>query len=130
MTTQHHDDRLVEPDRPRKSIGAEDTFQVDIYERDDARAEITPLVATVWHHCKAKKVRARTVTLKRLCRELADGPRPLGDRVHDLAVDQLALEPWEDVEDPAGAELPVFLACAREIQDLLSRLAELLAHPR
>jgi DNA polymerase IV len=58
------DDRPVEPDRPRKSIGAEDTFQVDIYERDDARAEITPLVATVWRHCKAKKVRARTVTLK------------------------------------------------------------------
>jgi len=58
------DDRLVEPDRPRKSIGAEDTFQIDIYERDDARAEITPLVATVWRHCKAKKVRARTVTLK------------------------------------------------------------------
>jgi DNA polymerase-4 len=58
------DDRPVEPDRPHKSIGAEDTFKVDIYERDAARAEITPLVAKVWHHCEVKEVRSRTVTLK------------------------------------------------------------------
>lgn len=32
------DDRLVEPDRPRKSIGAEDTFRIDIYERDSKPA--------------------------------------------------------------------------------------------
>jgi DNA polymerase-4 len=58
------DDRPVEPDRRRKSIGAESTFQVDIHERDAAREEITPLVETVWHHCEAKQVRARTITLK------------------------------------------------------------------
>ena len=43
-----------------------------------------------------------------------------------LGLAEVELEAWEDVEDPAGAELPVFLACAREIQDLLARLAELL----
>jgi hypothetical protein len=29
------------------------------------------------------------------------------------------LEPWEDVHDPAGGDLDVFLDCAREIADLL-----------
>jgi DNA polymerase-4 len=58
------DERPVEPNRPRKSIGAEDTFDVDIYERDAARSEITSLVAKVWNHCAATEVRARTVTLK------------------------------------------------------------------
>jgi DNA polymerase IV len=58
------DERPVEPNRPRKSIGAEDTFDVDIYERDTARSEITSLVAKVWNHCAATEVRARTVTLK------------------------------------------------------------------
>jgi DNA polymerase-4 len=58
------DERPVEPNRPRKSIGAEDTFEVDIYDRDAARAEISSLVAQVWNHCAATEVRARTVTLK------------------------------------------------------------------
>lgn len=58
------DQRPVEPDRVRKSIGAEDTFASDIAERDIARAELTPLVAKIWRHCEAKQVSARTVTLK------------------------------------------------------------------
>ena len=58
------DDRPVQPDRPRKSVGAEDTFSNDIFELDTARAEITALVAKVWHHCENKRLRGRTVTLK------------------------------------------------------------------
>ena len=58
------DERPVVPDRPRKSIGAEDTFQTDIFDRDAARGEIVPLVEKIWRICEAKAVRARTVTLK------------------------------------------------------------------
>ena len=58
------DERPVVPDRPRKSIGAEDTFPVDLHERNAARAEIVPLVEKIWRHCEAKEVCARTVTLK------------------------------------------------------------------
>lgn len=58
------DERPVEPDRPRRSIGAEDTFQTDIFSPDAARVEITSLVAKIWGHCQAKQVLARTVTLK------------------------------------------------------------------
>jgi protein-tyrosine-phosphatase len=63
---------------------------------------------------------ARTATLKRLARELASGPVPdLAARVGALRLADVALEPWEDVEDPAGGELPEFEACAREVHDLL-----------
>ena len=58
------DERPVVPDRPRKSIGAEDTFPTDLHERDAARKEISPLVEKVWRHCEDKGVRARTLTLK------------------------------------------------------------------
>jgi len=58
------DDRPVQPDRPRKSVGAEDTFAVDIFDLEAARAEVTPLVEKVWRHCEAKNLLGRTVTLK------------------------------------------------------------------
>ena len=58
------DYRPVQPDRPRKSVGAEDTFAIDIFDLDAAAAEVTPLVEKVWRHCDAKELRGRTVTLK------------------------------------------------------------------
>lgn len=58
------DNRAVQPDRPRKSVGAEDTFIVDIVDLAAARAEITPLAAKVWRHCEAKGLHGRTATLK------------------------------------------------------------------
>lgn len=58
------DNRAVQPDRPRKSVGAEDTFMVDIVDLAAARAEITPLAVKVWHHSEAKGLHGRTVTVK------------------------------------------------------------------
>lgn len=58
------DERPVQPNRERKSIGAEDTFSVDIFDLDTARAEVTPLVEKVWRHCEGKQLYGRTVTLK------------------------------------------------------------------
>ncbi len=58
------DERAVEPDRPRKSIGAEDTFTADIVDLDASFAELKPLVAKVWGYCEGKGIRGRTVTLK------------------------------------------------------------------
>jgi DNA polymerase-4 len=58
------DNRPVQPDRPRKSVGAEDTFTVDIFDLDPARAEISPLAAKVWRHCDGTGLHGRTVTLK------------------------------------------------------------------
>lgn len=58
------DERPVQPNRERKSIGAEDTFSVDIFDLDTARAEVTPLVEKVCRHCEGKQLYGRTVTLK------------------------------------------------------------------
>ena len=58
------DERAVQPDRARKSIGAEDTFSQDITGHERAAQEVRALVAKVWRHCAAKGVRGRTVTLK------------------------------------------------------------------
>ena len=65
----------------------------------------------------------RTATLKRLARDLPAGPSPLcGTARADAAATRSTLEPWEDVVDPAGGDLDVFVACAREIADLLHEL--------
>jgi len=71
------------------------------------------------------KAAARTATLKRLARDLepGTGDQPggadLATRVAALGLADVTLESWEDVEDPAGGDLPEFEACAREIRDLL-----------
>lgn len=58
------DDRPVNPDRERKSIGAEDTFMEDITAIEDARSMTTPLADKVWRTCEARRLFGRTVTLK------------------------------------------------------------------
>jgi protein-tyrosine-phosphatase len=63
---------------------------------------------------------SRTGTLKRLARDLPAGNEPFAERVEGLHLDTVDLEPvWEDVLDPAGGDLDVFHACAKEIADLL-----------
>ena len=58
------DHRAVQPDRPRKSVGVEDTFTVDIFDLEAARAEIALLAAEVWRRGESKGLHGRTVTLK------------------------------------------------------------------
>lgn len=58
------DERQVRPDRVRKSVGAEDTFVEDIFQIDQARAELQPLIEKVWRHCEAHDISGKTVTVK------------------------------------------------------------------
>jgi protein-tyrosine-phosphatase len=71
------------------------------------------------HHPAAA---GRTATLRRLAGELAPGPSPLAERVAALRLAEVALDPAEDVADPAGHEEDVYLACARELFDLCATL--------
>ncbi len=61
----------------------------------------------------------RTATLKRLARDLPDDPSPLVDRLAAMHLADVVLEPEEDVLDPAGGDLDVFLESAQEIAGLL-----------
>ncbi len=58
------DERPVCPDRIRKSIGAETTFEVDLFTIDEARTALGPLITKVWEYCERLSLRGRTVTLK------------------------------------------------------------------
>lgn len=68
----------------------------------------------------------RTATLKRLCRDLPVDDRHLAERVAALGFGDVDLEDWEEVVDPGGGEVEVFVACAREVFDLVERLASVL----
>jgi DNA polymerase-4 len=58
------DDRPVRADRIRKSIGAENTFSVDLFTFETAQDALMPIIDKVWRHCETSGTRGRTVTLK------------------------------------------------------------------
>jgi DNA polymerase IV len=58
------DPRAVEPDRPTKSIGHEQTFAHDLHEVDECRAEIVRMADAVAARLREHHLAGRTVTLK------------------------------------------------------------------
>jgi DNA polymerase-4 len=58
------DDRAVRPDRVRKSVGAENTFERDLWALEEMSAELQPIIDKVWRDCEQAGIRGRTVTLK------------------------------------------------------------------
>src|SRR5664279_5172038 len=58
------DERPVDADRVRKSVGAENTFAQDLHAFEPMRDALEPIIAKVWRHCQATGIRGRTVTLK------------------------------------------------------------------
>ena len=79
---------------------------------------------------------ARTSTLRHLAgalgggpgplpARLGGGPGPLAARLGGLELAARPVDPGEEIADPAGGEVGVFIACAREVVGLVRRLAEL-----
>jgi protein-tyrosine phosphatase len=64
----------------------------------------------------------KTGTLKRLVRDLASGTPSLTERLAALDLAGQPVEPWEDVEDPAGGEDEVYVSCAKELSVLCAEL--------
>ena len=58
------DHRPVRPNRIRKSIGAEATFESDLIEFDDLRERLQPILDKVWSRMESTGSKGRTVTLK------------------------------------------------------------------
>ena len=56
--------RQVKPNRPYKSIGAEDTFMEDLTGEEALVAELDRISQTVWRRIAEKEIKGRTVTLK------------------------------------------------------------------
>lgn len=58
------DKREVVPFRIRKSIGAENTFSIDIDDKEELLSRITDIAVEVWRRLSKKEFYGRTVTLK------------------------------------------------------------------
>lgn len=58
------DERPVCPDRERKSIGSETTFDRDLASHEELVAGVRPQIESVWAHCERTGLTGRTVTLK------------------------------------------------------------------
>lgn len=58
------DTRPVTPDRERKSVGSENTFEQDLTDYADLETELDPLIKSVWAYCQRTGTVGRTVTLK------------------------------------------------------------------
>ncbi|MCQ4632463.1 DNA polymerase IV [Shinella sp. CPCC 100929] len=92
------DNRQVKPDRERKSVGAEDTFAIDIADLDEAKRELDPLVAKVWRYCEGNDVSAKTVTVKirfadfQVITRSRTNPSPFADDDAILAAATMLLE--------------------------------------
>lgn len=67
---------------------------------------------------------AKVASLPRLARELAPGPvSTFQDRIAGLSLADQQFEPWEEVIDPAGGDLPVFENSAAEIHAMIAAFA-------
>ena len=58
------DHRPVQPNRIRKSVGAENTFSNDLIAFEEMKQGLMPVIDKVWRYCEGTGVRGRTVTLK------------------------------------------------------------------
>jgi DNA polymerase-4 len=58
------DDRAVEPNRPSKSAGSEETYATDLESLEDIKREIEELARGVAEWLQQKAIKARTVTIK------------------------------------------------------------------
>lgn len=59
-----NDDRPVVPSHERKSLGAENTFEIDLFTMDQLAPELSAIGETVWRRLGRAGVKGRTLTLK------------------------------------------------------------------
>jgi protein-tyrosine-phosphatase len=83
-----------------------------------------------WHIAYIRRTHpeaaAKSATMKRWVRDLPSTTGELPVRVKALDLASVTLEPWEEVDDPAGGDVEEVAACAREILDLTTTLLEIL----
>lgn len=76
-----------------------------------------------WVRRNHAHVAGRTTTLRHLVHALAPVGPPLPERIASLGLATRPIEPGEEVVDPGGGEVEDFVAAARQIVDLVDRLA-------
>jgi DNA polymerase-4 len=58
------DERPVVSFRERKSIGAERTFETDLFDLEEVEEKLAAIIDIMWRRCKTKQKKGKTLTLK------------------------------------------------------------------
>lgn len=58
------DERSVVSFRERKSIGAERTYETDIFDIDEIKEKLTEVIDIMWKRCEAKQMIGKSITMK------------------------------------------------------------------
>jgi DNA polymerase-4 len=69
------DNRSVQLDRIRKSIGAENTFEKDLESFEEMKVVLEPIIDKVWRHCELTRVRSDGDAQSQVFRLSADHPQ-------------------------------------------------------
>jgi protein-tyrosine-phosphatase len=107
---------LTVPNHRSRQAGAHDVEKADLV------VALAP-EHVHWVRREHPRAAAHTATLHRLVRDLPIDPRPLTERIAGMGLAAVQLGDWEEVVDPGGGDADVFLECAREIVDLVAKLA-------
>jgi DNA polymerase-4 len=89
------DDRPVQPDRERKSLGSETTFSEDLIDPVQIEAGVAAMADDVWAWCEKTNCRGRTVTVKIKWANFQISSRSRSmetaietkDKLHEIAID-------------------------------------------
>lgn len=98
--------RMVEPDRPRKSIGGERTYDRDIGSGPALREALDAIVEIVWRRVEKSGARGRTATLKlrtadfKTLTRARSLPRPIADRCEFGAIGRELLDALLPLRQP------------------------------
>ena len=99
------DDRPVNPNRIRKSLGAERTFQEDLSQWEDLKAKLDPIISSVFESLKERDNYGRTINLKikNADFQIFTRSKTFSSEVRDFATfRQTALELLEENYEAAG----------------------------
>jgi protein-tyrosine phosphatase len=94
----------------------------DSLKRSDLVVALAP-EHIVWIRRNHPAASSRTSTLKHLASVLSVPPTPLNEQLKSLRLADRPVEASEEVTDPAGGDLDVFVACAHEVKRLVQDLA-------
>ena len=103
------DKREVKPDRLRKSVGAENTFNEDLTEEAEMLEKITPLVEKVCERLQRIRTGARTITLKIKYHDFIQTTRSRSTQTYVNQVEEIFPTIKELLHQPRFPEKPVRL---------------------
>ena len=96
------DDRPVVSSRERKSIGAERTYETDLFDIEIVKEKLSEVIDIMWKRCEAKKMIGKTLTLKLRFADFTtitrSSTQPTGFTREEIESVMMGLMPIEDIK--------------------------------